>query len=388
MPRLHSPQPRLSVIIPTMRQRYLRRCLLGLLKQSDANFEVIIIENGHCSLYTHRVIGDFVAQLNIRYLYDPTPGANRARNLGARLASAPLLAFIDDDCVPDRNWVETLCHDTALIHQHSVVGGKVALNFSETPPGWFTGVFVRSLSAVDLGARHRPLHEWEYIVSANMAMSKQTFQLAGGFDQGIGIKGRSEAQLGNDEIEFIRRFVRGGGKLIYNPNMCVTHLVPAERVSPQRIALRRYGQGLSDIALAVREQQQTGALQLEPVQLAQQVCEQKNGSQWLNNMVSVRDELTGDDLTSYDRYSRMVRLSYLCGLATAIQELVYQEPLEPLAPTMHDQQQAGGAVPWLSYLFELDMGRKDRWLTDWTRTEVRRTLTGARTQAKVGSING
>ena len=39
-----------------------------------------------------------------------------ARNTGARVASAPILAFLDDDCEPEPQWAEQLiARDRALM---------------------------------------------------------------------------------------------------------------------------------------------------------------------------------------------------------------------------------------------------------------------------------
>lgn len=369
-----------SVIIPTMRQRFLRHCLQGLCKQTVADFEVIVVENGERSNATTMAVSEHDRALDIQYHYVPVAGGNRARNQGAKLARGELIAFLDDDCVPAPHWIATIIDNPDLRQRPAVIGGKVILQFPTPPPGWFTGVFTRSLSAVDLGPERRSLFDWEYVVSANLAVSKRVFVAIGGFDPEIGINGKDDVQLGNDEIEFLHRFTGNEGSLIYDPAMLVTHLIPAERVSLHRVALRRYGQGVSDVALALRTQHDPMIGPARQI-FIQQLCNEKSGSDWIRDMTSQRNELDPENAAVYDRSSRIVRLSYLCGLLRGLENL----GLDPQARPQNVSSQkdfADGDTEnngfWLDYLQSMDILKKDRWITDWVRSEIAVALTGGR----------
>ena len=51
---------------------------------------------------------DLTAAVGARYVLEPRPGLSHARNRGMSVASAPLVAFIDDDAIPATDWLERL----------------------------------------------------------------------------------------------------------------------------------------------------------------------------------------------------------------------------------------------------------------------------------------
>jgi GT2 family glycosyltransferase len=102
-----------SVVVPTYRRPLLlERCLGALLRQNLARrYEVLVVDDAALDItraQVRRWRGRFAARgAALRYLATP-PGAHgpaRARNLGWRAATAEIVAFTDDDCVPDPGWL-------------------------------------------------------------------------------------------------------------------------------------------------------------------------------------------------------------------------------------------------------------------------------------------
>jgi glycosyltransferase involved in cell wall biosynthesis len=101
-------QPLISVVVPTRdRPAALRRCLDALAAQTRADeLEVIVVDDGS-------VAGDEVSQLVAshprgRLIRRSGQGPAAARNAGARDAQGAFLCFVDDDCEPQREWVDRL----------------------------------------------------------------------------------------------------------------------------------------------------------------------------------------------------------------------------------------------------------------------------------------
>jgi glycosyltransferase involved in cell wall biosynthesis len=112
------PAPRISVIIPHLNQaEALARCLAALAAQEAAvPFEVLVVDNGSA---TPPVVGPAA-----RLLLEATPGPGPARNRGVVGARAPILAFLDADCVPAPGWIAAIAAhfvDPAA----AVAGGEV-----------------------------------------------------------------------------------------------------------------------------------------------------------------------------------------------------------------------------------------------------------------------
>jgi glycosyltransferase involved in cell wall biosynthesis len=98
-----SPSPAVSVVIPHLNEPDdLRRCLRSLEAQKGAvPFEVIVVDNGSREL-PEAVCSEFP---RVRLELERSPGPGPARNRGARSARAPVISFIDADCLADENWI-------------------------------------------------------------------------------------------------------------------------------------------------------------------------------------------------------------------------------------------------------------------------------------------
>ena len=95
--------PFFSVIIPSYERHNLLGELLNMLaKQSYKDFEVIIVDQSK-SKYEDWHEHD---KMDIIYFKTDVKGAVKARNTAARMAKGQILAFIDDDCIPDTAWLK------------------------------------------------------------------------------------------------------------------------------------------------------------------------------------------------------------------------------------------------------------------------------------------
>lgn len=104
-------KPRLAVVAPTYRRvDGLRRLLEGLAGQTLARdeWEAIIVDDGsgpEAAGQIEQLAADAPFPVLVIHL-DPGRGPAAARNAGWRAASADVIAFIDDDCVPRPGWLE------------------------------------------------------------------------------------------------------------------------------------------------------------------------------------------------------------------------------------------------------------------------------------------
>lgn len=104
--------PRVSVVIPTFdRASVVGRAVASVLAQDMSDLEVIVVDDGSGD-DTARVLGE---------LHDPRlhvatsthVGAAEARNIGARLARAPWLTFLDSDDTATTDWLASLLRETS-----------------------------------------------------------------------------------------------------------------------------------------------------------------------------------------------------------------------------------------------------------------------------------
>jgi GT2 family glycosyltransferase len=176
------------------------------------------------------------------------PGLSGARNTGVRHATGGIVAFLDDDALPDPAWLETLA---AAFDDLAVVGaGGLAMpEWVDGPrPRWLPPemYWVVGCSYVGLPTE---VAEIRNPIGANMAFRREALRDAGGFVEGIGRVGT--VPLGCEETELAIRIRRmTGGVVLHLPDARVSHRVTASRVTWRYFLSRCWSEGLSKALVA------------------------------------------------------------------------------------------------------------------------------------------
>lgn len=166
----------ISVIIPAFNATStIGKCLLALKKQSFQPKEIIVVDDGSkddLELEITRLRNNFKMK-NLILLKQNHKGVSEARNLGARKARGEILAFLDSDCVPGRNWLKNI--NNAFSHsQIGAVGGGYSSGMDNN--------FWQRFSHEELCFRRRKrVKVVRTLLSNNMACRKICFWEAGGF---------------------------------------------------------------------------------------------------------------------------------------------------------------------------------------------------------------
>lgn len=157
------PRPAFSVVIPTYERHDQLDALMDCLRrQVERDFEVIVVDQ---SADRWARAGDHFG-FPLVYYHAPVKGAVRARNTGATLAQGKVIAFTDDDCLPDTRW---LLNARACFSDAGVVGVEgmiVSDHLGE--PGWRP---VTNVGFEGIG-----------FMTANLMVRAEHFYRLGGFD--------------------------------------------------------------------------------------------------------------------------------------------------------------------------------------------------------------
>ncbi len=237
----------LSIVIPTCGQRFLERTLEGLVIQEDNNFEVVVVENGVSSEATQKLCNQFKKRLKLKYIFEENPGANRARNIGVKNSGYEIIGLIDDDCIPNPDFAKKVRKKHQVYSEAGVIGGKVNLRFLNEKPIWLEGIFRSYLAELNWGQTDFEIEDYQYLVGANFTFKREDFDRVNGFNEGIGLKGSN--LLSNDELDFTNNIRKKGRKIIYSPEVLITHQIPQERTSLDYLLRKSYFQGKADVIL-------------------------------------------------------------------------------------------------------------------------------------------
>lgn len=131
-----------------------------------------------------------------------------ARNKGVNVSQGKILAFIDSDCIPEKDWIE--CGIAGLQEENvKYGGGQVRFFFESERPN--------ICECFDAG---RKLNQKAHIEKAGFAATANLFVQRELFDQ-YGLF-RSDMISGGD-YEFGRRLTKSGETIIYIPRAVVYH---------------------------------------------------------------------------------------------------------------------------------------------------------------------
>lgn len=118
-----------SVIVPVYkRYDWLEKCLEALGRQSfQADWEVVIVDDGspnedQIRQTIEKIAGDFPVSLKL--LRKPNGGPAAARNFGVLSAGGKILCFLDDDSVPEPQWLEEITAPFKRDEKVGLVSGK------------------------------------------------------------------------------------------------------------------------------------------------------------------------------------------------------------------------------------------------------------------------
>ena len=113
-------EPLISIIIPIYKaEKYLEKCVRGILNQTYNNLEIILIEDG--SPDSSGKICDQLAEEDgrIKVIHKENGGAATARNAGLDAMTGVYVAFVDADDYMEPDYIETL-YQTLKVHNAQV----------------------------------------------------------------------------------------------------------------------------------------------------------------------------------------------------------------------------------------------------------------------------
>lgn len=222
-----------------------------------SDFEILVIDNSPDFATSEAVKKDYDAIGNLTYVIEKTPGLSNARNVATGLAQSNFVAFMDDDAIADPKWLEKILE--AIAHyglEVDVIGGRIDPIWEKPRPKWLGEELLGNVSVVNWGGGCRIADEKEWFAGANVTFRVQALKAHGGFAVNLGRKGSGAVLLSNEESDLIEKIRAVGGKVVYQPEARVDHLVEAKRLERSWFRRRASWQAVSDFLMKPDEQVQ------------------------------------------------------------------------------------------------------------------------------------
>jgi GT2 family glycosyltransferase len=237
------PIPSRSVIVCAYtldRLELTSRCLEAVLAQQPAPDQVIAVID-HNDALAHALRLRFPSGVEIVPNAGP-PGLSAARNTGIGVARGEIVAFVDDDAVPETGWLAGLTD--AFADESTVgVGGGAVPTWETAQPGWFPDEYLWVVGCSYQGQPRRGVVRNP--LGCNMAFRRSVFEAVGGFDLSVGRLGT--LPVGCEETELCLRAVRAisNSQVVLVEGAEVRHFVPRERGTWRYFVRRCFYEGVS-----------------------------------------------------------------------------------------------------------------------------------------------
>lgn len=220
-----------SVVVPTYRRpELLSRCLGALIDQDLAprRYEIIVCDDGLDGATRDTVawIAEAARATGVAVTYVPviaTQGPAGARNCGWRKARSALVAFTDDDTIPEPDWLSAGCRAARRAHA-SAVSGTIRVPLPAR--------------ASDYERDAAGLESAEF-ATANCFVTRAMLERVGGFDERYTAAWREDSDLQFAILE-------AGGTIVAAADAIVVHPV---RPAPWGVSVRQQAKSRFDALL-------------------------------------------------------------------------------------------------------------------------------------------
>jgi O-antigen biosynthesis protein len=220
--KLHTPG--ISVVVCTREHPdVLERQLQSTTKLKYPDFELVVVDNAPRSDRTRRVCEKFPF---VRYVLEPRPGLDYARNTGWEAATKEIVAYTDDDAAVDPYWLTALAQPYADPQVNCVTGCTFPLELECDAQLWFERYggmqrgFTRKTYRPGTWNAYFPLGSGRFGAGVNLSIRRATLEKMGGFDPALDV---GSLARGGGDLDIMARVLRDGGTLVYEPKAIVWH---------------------------------------------------------------------------------------------------------------------------------------------------------------------
>ena len=208
-----------SVIIATYnRKSLLASCLSSMAEQEfNGSYEVLVVDDGSTD-GTEGMVADFLHRypVPLSYFRQKNQGEVAARNKGIAQARGEVIAFLDDDHVATKTWLQDICRSLEDRDVGGVSGRGRAVAGPELISKYLCFHRMHEAPQIEGG-------EVLYLVLGNSAFRREVVEKVGPLDAAFNAFFKGIAGGGGEDTEFSIRIRKMGYRLAYDPLAVTDH---------------------------------------------------------------------------------------------------------------------------------------------------------------------
>ena len=220
--------PLVTVAVCTRdRPEDMRRCLDAICQLDYPQLDILVVDNAPKTEATKALVEADYPQ--VRYVREPRPGLDWARNRAILEAKGEIIAYTDDDVVVDSGWVKAVARTFVENANVMAVTGLVVPYELQTKAQILFeeyGGFGKGFTYKEYFVPPDEILPWwmagagQYGAGANMAYRRAVFEKIGGFDPALDV---GTVTNGGGDLEMFFRVVASNHLLVYVPAAVVRH---------------------------------------------------------------------------------------------------------------------------------------------------------------------
>ena len=206
--------PVVSVIVAVRNgQGRISACIESLLALDYPAYEILVVDDNSQD-DTAVIAGRYAPRVRL-IVNESQMGPAESRNRGCRAARGDMAAFIDGDCIADRNWLQELARGFRG-NDAAGVGGAQDVPVDETGFGRKVSAFLKTAGFISDYVKHdsRTIIRVSHNPSCNVMYKKDVLMKEGGFLKGL---------WPGEDVELDYRLGKKGYRLYFNSQARVSH---------------------------------------------------------------------------------------------------------------------------------------------------------------------
>ncbi|MDP1728806.1 MAG: glycosyltransferase [archaeon] len=198
-----------SIVVPMKEiTDYFREAIPYFERQNFKDFELIILPNGGGK-------NEFKNLKNVKVINTGAVSPGIKRNIGVKNSKGEIIAFIDDDAYPEKDWLEK-ANENFKDKNIVAVGGPSLVPHNAT---FFQRISnkVYELSSGKTGIRygeHKKIEEIDDWPACNLFVRRKDFNEVGGFNT---------KYFGGEDTQVCYSLLKTSKRMIYNPKLIIYH---------------------------------------------------------------------------------------------------------------------------------------------------------------------